>query len=238
MEVTGIVIRVSTFRDFDCMVTLLTEKGLVSFLARGIKKMSSKNAYLVNTFNFVNLTLMNGKEGFFLKNGKLLNSFSHTKSDIEKLSALDFIGELTNLFVSKEEAHNVYPYLLKCLELLDENIDPKMVCTLYFAKILKYSGYSLEVNSCQKCHKTHDIVAFSVPDGGFICRDCFNSLNHIKLDPLKLKELRYIYLVDVDNFKKVIFPKEDCLTLIKLLNQFVKDVVQVDLKSINLLENF
>lgn len=238
MDVKGIVIRVSQFRDFDCMVTMLTESGIVSFLARGVKKMESKNAYLINTFNYVNLSLMHGKDGYFLKNGKLLNSFPNAKTNIEKLSTLDFLGELTNLFVDNKEAKDIYPFLLKCLETLNENMDAKMVSALYFAKILKYSGYSVEVNCCQKCHKSHDIIAFSFVNGGFICRDCFNSLNDVKLEPTQLKEIRYLFMVDIDNFNKVIFPKEDSLTLIKLLYRFLKEVGQVDLKSINLLVNF
>lgn len=238
MEVKGIILRVSQFRDFDCMVTLLTESGFVSFLARGVKKMTSKNAYLVNTFNYVNVCLMKGKDGYFLKNGKLLSSYPNAKKDIEKLSTLDFISELTNLFVLKEECHNIFPFLIKTLELLELNIDSKMLSLLYFAKILKYSGYSIEVNCCQKCHKTRDIIAFSVNDGGFICRECFDSSNSIKLNPTTLKEIRYIFMVDIDNFEKVIFPKNDSIELIKLLNRFVKDIVQVDLKSVNLLLNF
>lgn len=235
METKGIVIRVSSFRDFDCMITMITETGLVSFLARGVKKITSKNAYLINTFNFVNVYLMNGKDGYFLKNGKLIESFPNVKSDIEKLAALDFIGEITNLFVQKDEARNIFSFLLTSLEMLNQNIEPKMVATLYFAKVLQYSGYSIEVNCCQKCLKTTDIIGFSVIDGGFICRDCFDSLNHVKLDPTTLKQIRYIFMVDVDNFYKVIFNKNDCINVIKLLNQFVKDVVQVDLKSISLL---
>lgn len=236
MEVKGIVIRVSQFRDFDSMISLLTEQGIVSFLARGVNKITSKNAHLVNNFNYINVYLMKGKEGFFLKNGKLLNSFLNTKSDFDRLAALDFISETTNLFVQKEEASRIYKYLLKSLEMLDENFDAKMVALLYFAKILSFSGYPFEVNSCQKCHKTSDIIGFSVMDGGFICRECFDSQNHVKLDPRMLKELRYIFMVDIDNFLKVIFPKEDIIFLINLLNRFVRDVITVDLKSIELLQ--
>jgi DNA repair protein RecO (recombination protein O) len=40
------------------------------------------------------------------------------------------------------------------------------------AKMLLASGFSPELDACVHCGATEDLVAFSPPSGGIVCRDC------------------------------------------------------------------
>ena len=235
MEFEGIVIRSTPFRDHDAMVTVLCNDKIRSFLCRGALKYNSKLGPSVNIYTKSRFQISRGKEGYALRNGEILNSFEQIKTNIECLAVEDFIGEITNKLVLSDDASEVYPSLEKSLDLLNKGFSPFSVALIYFAKVLAVAGYGLNVDSCQICGKKDDIVALSYKDGGFICRDCFSPLKHKKCDPNKLKMVRYIFKVDLDNYSKVEFPKESCLELIKELAKFLEDISQLNLKSIDLL---
>lgn len=46
----GIVIRVSDYQENDCILNVLSNEGKKTFKARGIKKVSSKNAICTQLF--------------------------------------------------------------------------------------------------------------------------------------------------------------------------------------------
>ena len=236
MEFEGIVIRQTPFRDHDAMVTVLSIDKMRSFLVRGALKYDSKLGPSANMYTKSRFQISRGKEGYALRNGEILKSFENVKTNIDCLAVQDFLGELTNKLIQSDDASEIYPFLEKSLSLLNSGFSPYTVALIYFAKVLNVAGYSLNVDSCQICGKKDDIVALSYKDGGFICRDCFSPLKHTKCDPYKLKMVRYIFKVDLANFNKVEFEKDDCLKLIIELAKFLDNITQLNLKSIELLK--
>lgn len=231
-EIEAIILRESPFKDNDMMVTALSNENIHSFLAKGVMKIDSKNKVLVTKFNKVRLELSKGKEGYNLRTGTLLNSYMHAKEGLTSLAILDFISEITNKIVSKDEASVIYPILDKVLSLLDKGFDGLTLALIYFAKVLTIAGYGLNVDSCQICHQKEAITALSTMDGGFICENCFDASIHLKLNANELKILRYIFKVDIDNFAKAVLPKEESLHVLNILEQFALDTVDLSLKSI------
>ena len=235
MEFEGIVTRVTPFREFDAMVNVLSSERFYSFLAPGVLKMNSKFGSATNIYSYSRFQTSKGKEGYRLRNAELLASYENVKSDLTRLAVLDFLGEITNTFIINDDASEIYPFLKKSLESLNEGFDPKTIALIYFAKVLGASGYGLDVDSCVKCGQTSAIVAISYKDGGFICQEHFDPLKHIKCSAYKLKVIRYIFKVDIDNFKKVIIENSTVIELISELGKFVKNVTQIELKSLKLL---
>lgn len=235
IEFEGIVIRTTPFREHDLVVNVLSNDKMRSFLARGALKMDSKNASSVNNYAHSRFAITKGKDGFSLRSGELLDSYEHIKEDLSRLAVLDFIGEITNKLVQSDDAPYLYGYLEKSLQLLNSGFDPYTVAIIYFAKVLNVAGYGLEVDSCVFCGQKSQIVAINYMDGGFICEDCFDSLNHAKSSPRKLKILRYIFKVDKERFGQVSFEKEECLELLNELASFCHEVTQVEIKSLSLI---
>ena len=235
MEFEGIVIRVTPFRDFDAMVNVIGNERLFSFLAPGVQKMNSKLSSSVNLYSYARFQTSKGKEGFRLRNAELLDSYEGIKGNLTALAVADFIGEITNQFIESSDVKEIYPYLKRALELLDSGFDPKTIALIYFAKVLNIAGFGLEVDACQICGKTNAIVAVSYKDGGFICEDCFDPLKHVKCSAYKLKVIRYIFKVGLNDFNKVSFEEKVVDELLDELNKFLKSVIQIELKSIKLL---
>lgn len=236
MEFEGIVIRQTPFRDHDAMVTVLSNDKIRSFLVRGALKYESKLGPSVNMYTKSRFQISRGKEGYALRNSEILDSYENIKVNIEALAVQDSLGELTNKLIQSDDAESIYPSLVRSLELLNSKFSPYTVAIIYFAKVLEAAGFGLNVDSCQICGKKDDIVALSYKDGGFICRNCLSPLKHVKSDPMKLKMIRYIFKVDLDNYSKVEFDKRACLEIILELSKFLDDVSQLNLKSIDLLK--
>ena len=235
MEFEGIVIRRTSYKEGSAMISVLTKDRIRSFLAKGVLKITSKNAPSVNLFTKSRFQTFNGEEGDFLRVGEVISSYPNISKDFEKLAILDFVSEMTNSLIGSNDAQGVYPFLEKTLECLNGEFSPLTALLIYFAKVMISAGYGLDVDSCAICGKKTQISAISYKDGGFICQNCFDSSIHIKTDSRKLKILRYIFKVDIDNFTKVAFGNDECKEIIFELCEFLNFVSQIEFKSLTLL---
>ena len=235
MEFEGIVIRRTSYKEGSAMISVLTKDRIRSFLAKGVLKITSKNAPSVNLFTKSRFQTFKGEEGDFLRVGEVLSSYPNITKDFEKLAILDFISEMTNSLIGTNDAKDIYIYLEKTLECLNGEFSPLTALLIYFAKVMKASGYGLDVDSCVICGNKEAISAISYKDGGFICTNCFDPSIHIKTEPRKLKILRYILKVDLDNFTKVAFGNDECKEIIFELCNFLNLVSQIEFKSLTLL---
>ena len=235
MEFEGIVIRRTSYKEGSAMISVLTKDRIRSFLAKGVLKMTSKNAPSVNLFTKSRFQTFNGEEGDWLRVGEVLCSYPNITKNFEKLAILDFISEITNSLIGTNDAQDTYRFLEKTLECLNGNFSPLTALLIYFAKVLKASGYGLDVDSCAICGEKHAITAISYKDGGFICQKCFDASNHVKSDVRKLKIFRYIFKVDTDNFTKIAFSNEECKAIIFELCEFLNFTSQIEFKSLTLL---
>lgn len=235
MEFEGIVIRRTSTKEGAAMISVLTKEKLRSFLAKGVDKITSKNAPSVNLFTKSRFQTFKGKDGDWLRVGEIICSYPNIIKDFEKLAILDFISEITNNLIGTNDSKNVYEFLEKTLECLNNGSSSLTALLIYFAKVLTASGYGFDVDSCAICGKKEQIVALSYKDGGFICKNCFDASNHVKTDVRKLKILRYIFKVDIDNFTKVAFGNDECKEIIFEICNFLNYSSQIEFKSLTLL---
>lgn len=236
MEFEGIVIRRTTYKEGAAMISVLTNKKIKSFLAKGVLKTTSKNAPSVNLFTKSKFNVFHGQDGDWLRQGEIIESFPNIIKDFTKLAILDFISEITNSLIGTNDSGEVYSFLDKTLHCLNEDFSPLTATLIYFAKVLKAAGYGLDVDKCSICGKKEAITALSFKDGGFICEKCFSASNHEKTDVRKLKIYRYIFKVDLDNFDRVAFGNDEAKQIIFELSEFLNFASQIEFKSLTLLK--
>ncbi|MBQ0009003.1 MAG: DNA repair protein RecO [Firmicutes bacterium] len=235
MEFEGIVIRRTTYKEGAAMITVLTKDKIRSFLAKGVLKMTSKNAPSVNLFTKSRFQVFHGQDGDWLRVGEIIKSYPEITKDLEKLAILDFISELTNTLLESNDAKNIYDYLSKTLDALEGGFHAWTALGIYFAHVLLAAGYGLNVDKCAICGQTSSIISLSYKDSGFICENCFDQTRHTKTDVRKLKIMRYIFKVDLDNFDRVTFGKEEIKQIIFELADFLDWTSQIKFKSLTLL---
>lgn len=235
MEFEGIVIRRTSYKEGAAMISVLTKEKIRTFLAKGVLKMTSKNAPSVNLFTKSRFQVFHGQDGDWLRVGEIIESYPNIQSSLEKLAILDFVSEITNSLIGTNDANGLYPFLEKTLEALNSDFSPWTALLIYFAHTISKAGYGLDVDKCAVCGKKESIISLSYKDGGFICDKCFDEFKHAKTDVRKLKIMRYIFKVDIDNFEKVTFGKDECKEIIFELSDFLNWISQIEFKSLTLL---
>lgn len=238
IEVEGIVIRRIPYKENSCMMNVLTKDGLVSFMARGILNTKSKNASSCILFSTSIFSLISKNDKYFLQTGKLVSSNYEIMSSLKKISCLELCAEATLKFQEDLELKNLYPYLVKLIDLLKIDYDVDTLTAIYLAQIIKNSGYSLEYNSCVLCGNKENIVNIDYEEGGFICSDCLKtSLKKFNdLDSEFLQSFRYVFMVDSNNLDHYILNKDISK---KLISDFVNYLcTSYDIKELKAMEMY
>ena len=159
-----IVLSINPYKEKDAIVTAISEKETITFLARGIKDPKSKNSALNNILTVADIELMDGDFKYpILKSSKPLFSSLKMEMDEKYLGCIVLMDEMIlNLFPS-EEQYIMFPYLEKAVETLKEKNDWLMTLLLLMSHVIRLGGFQLEVNKCVICGKRNG--TFSLDHG-------------------------------------------------------------------------
>ncbi len=221
IDVTGIVLRINAYKEKDAMVLVLSENGTISFLARGVLSLTSKNASSVLLYSHSLFNLSSKGNNLTLTQGKLISSFSSMYESLEKMSAISFLSEVI-IKCLDEKIGQLYSYLLKCLELINQNFDTLTLVCIVLANIIKLSGYSLNYSSCVYCSDNLHIASVSYPEGGFICSNHLKKYHDAQGEDY-LKTFLYSFKVGVNKMDHYTFNKITAVKLLKDLSLHLKN---------------
>lgn len=234
-RLTGYVIHSAFYRDSDAMISFFSSEGVVSFLARGIRKIPSKNAAVCSLLAKSEVVLnVSSSGGMSLKEGNLI-SYPDGGDSLTRLAVYQFLAELNHkALTGMEEAVDLYPYLDKAMEAIASGQDAPSLALFYFAHLLRYSGYSLAVDGCVFCDKSTDIVGLSYHDGGFLCREhCLNEGN--RLPPRMIHIIRFLFKSDLSHLPRAVFRNEESLLLLQEFGRYYEDLTGVRLNSLKVI---
>lgn len=231
-----IVLSINPYKEKDAIVTAISENETITFLARGIKDPKSKNAALNNILTVADIELMDGDFKYpILKSSKPLFSSLKMEMNEKYLGCIVLMDEMIlNLFPS-EEQYIMFPYLEKAVETLKEKNDWLMTLLLLMSHVIRLGGFQLEVNKCVICGKRNGIVAFSFTDGGFICKDCYDTEVDRDLNKSQMLLLREI--VNCPDFSLIEkeYQKEDAKVLFDKFQHYIEEAFGYRFKNIRLL---
>lgn len=145
MIITGIVINSNQYRDYDEMVNVLSNDGIHSFLARGIRKQNAKNAYLTLDLTESEFDLLEYKDKLILKTGSVKLSSAYLLDSFEGTLFINFVKELSLKLFVEEDYQDFFPYLLDSLNCLKTNFSKTYVYFLMsylYLESLNIIGYS------------------------------------------------------------------------------------------------
>ena len=204
--------------DNDSIVVMFSKtRGLMRAVARGSKRPKSKLGARIQMFIANKIMLFEGKNLDMISEAQSLNTFSHIRSDLDKLTYSMYIAELVNHFCSKsyncdENYEEIYNLLYKTYDLI-ANAKTKQECVLssikFLIKFLSLLGWGLDFNSCSTCQKElnydeHRSTIFSFESGGFLCDNCAKNYpyNTVRIHNKIKMFLNEIYLSDIDEKTK------------------------------------
>ncbi len=232
-NIEGYVLRVSSYKENDAMVTVLSAEGLFSFLARGVLKNTNKNFSSCQLLAKSKFSLNEQKNGNYSLSESDVISVPDGKSSLLRLGIFSFVSETCLKLVIEEESLKIYPWLDKTMDDLKNEGKEASSALIFLSHLLNEIGYGLEVNECVRCGGKTRIVGVSFKDGGFVCNDCADESD--KMDMRDLKILRFCFKCQLEDVERAAFTTEESIKLIKRLIKYIDNFTGVKLKSLELL---
>ncbi|MGN1182920.1 MAG: DNA repair protein RecO [Faecalibacillus sp.] len=228
----GIILSTQPYKESDALITVyFKDYGKITLIAKGIKKLKSKNAGAVQSLTLSEITFIPRKGLSLLLKASSLDYYRHIKEDIFLEAYATYFLE----FVLKNEEDNapdtfVFEYLKLSLDALNQGYSYKLVYVLYNAFILKKCGSPLQVDECVRCSRKDHIVAISLQDGGFICETCLSSYDK-RLDKKILMAFRHINKYSILDIDKIHIEENILDELIEIMDHYVDEFTGLLLKS-------
>ncbi len=142
----AIVLARKNIREFDQTVSLYTrEIGKIEVLAKGIKKIISKNSSNLEVLSVVEIEVIQGKDIDYLGRVQPIKIFKNIYTDLDKISLAAYVVKITdaNILVGEKD-EEMFNLLFSFLEFLDSNesIKSYQLATSFTLKLWHRLGFS------------------------------------------------------------------------------------------------
>ncbi len=145
----AIVLKHTDYKDIHRIYTLLTrEKGKMSAIARGVRKISSRRSGSLDSLSHVNLSLHEDKSGFFsISEVQDINSYALLKKNLDLVFIGMYFAELVDVFLEPEnDSFEIYKLMKSALNVLTKNPeDPHIVVNVFEMRLLELLGLGIHL---------------------------------------------------------------------------------------------
>ena len=244
----AILLRRSSYGDFDLIVTLLTlEKGKLTVIAKNAKKSRKRFSGVLELFSLLHLvcTAARGRGMPVLQEATIEHPFSDIRGNIMKTAYASYWAELITLWLEEGKTQARFYHLLQfCLHALDAGLfDEKTLSIIFQIRFLNISGLSPNFSRCSKCRMDTDKIAssrlvFELAKGGILCQGCAsNSVSRLNISKKIIKQLLWIQENDLKTVRRLKFNQTDLNEGLKLLEAFVMYHLGREPKSLKFLDS-
>lgn len=169
----AIVIGRTNFGEADRVIRLFTpERGKVSAVAKGVRRIKSRSGGHLELFGEVNLMLTSGRNLDLITSARLLWYPHQLTGDYERLGLAFAIATAVDRLTEPDQpAPALYGVLREALEALDGGGSTLLIELWFKLRLLDTLGYRPELGSCIVCgeHAPDATYAFSPERGGIVC---------------------------------------------------------------------
>lgn len=162
-------------KEVDQVVTFFSkEDGRVDLLARGLKKITSKNASGFLEGGYVEIDIADGKQMRYVTKGWVLDHFSILREDVNKSMAYMRVLSLLSRVLKEHEPHsNLFEITLSFARWMNSaNGYEEKILSACVLKICVTLGFMPELEDCVR-GGTGKIVAFDIDAGGIVRESSF-----------------------------------------------------------------
>lgn len=178
------------WREQDQIVTLFTdEQGKVEALARGIKKIVSKNSAYLLPFFLIEVELLDSKELKNFTKAVPVETYKNIAENLNKMIVTQTILAWTKSLTVYEKDLQIFWLMQKWFVWVNGlEVADKKLAYIFLGNILVCLGVAPELSSCVLCGD-EKVTALSVSHGGLICKNCYLIKKEEKNYPLTKKDL-------------------------------------------------
>ena len=220
----GIVLKTHPYKESDSLVTVyFKDYGKMTLIARGVKKLKSKNASACQSLTLSEFTFIPRNGLSTMIKASSVDFYRYIKENLELEAYASYFME----FVLKNEEDNqpdleIFDTLKKSLDALNHGYPYPLVYLLYNAFILKRCGMALQVDGCVRCLRQDHIAGISLEDGGFVCHDCLS---------LHDKQLT------IDSIDQLKVPDESIDLLMEIMDYYVDEMTGILFKTKKMIQS-
>ena len=213
----GIILTETNYSESSKILNVLTEdRGVIGIMSKGCRNIKSK-------LRGVSRKLIYGKfHVYYKENGMstligvdLINSFSKTMMDLERISYSSYLLDLTYQVIRQNDDNDIFCLLRDTLLKIEEGLDPLVLSNILELKLLDFLGVRPSIDACSICGSYKGIVTLSSDSGGYVCRNCFNNEGYVSEKTIKM--IRLYYYVEIKNISKLDVSSD----VSKEINQFL-----------------
>ncbi len=169
----GVVLRTHKLGEADRIVTLCTkERGKVRAVAKGVRKTKSRFGARLEPISHIAFQCYEGRELDNVTQVESIDAFRSVREDLDRVRRAVSLLEAVDAISQEGEPNlRLYNMLVGALRELDQHDSPSIVSS-FFWKLLSLEGVQPLLDQCGSCGATEDLVAFTIAEGGVLCRAC------------------------------------------------------------------
>ena len=230
-SIEGIILTETNYSESSKILNVLTkEHGLIGVMSKGCRNMKSKLRGVSRKLLYGTIHIYYKPNGVSTLIGvDVINSFSKTVMDLEKVSYAAFILDLTHQVVKQTEDEEIFDLLKDTLIKIEEGLNPLALTNILELKLLDYLGVSPSIDCCSHCGSDKQIVTLSSDSGGYICKNCYN--NEPLVSDKTIKMIRMYYYVDIKNITKLDVSHEVSIEINRFLDDYYDRYTGLYIKS-------
>jgi len=172
----GLVLRTHKLGEADRIITLLTPKGIVRAVAKGVRRTSSRLGATLEPFMEVEALLVMGRNLDIVSQAQLRNSYGQLLvADYPSYTVANAMAEIAEKLLEAEGDSTLQQYRLfhGAIALLSkQRVDSGAVLDSYILRALSMAGWAPSFTDCVKCGKPGPHQAVHIQLGGVVCAEC------------------------------------------------------------------
>ena len=203
VEVEGIIVIERSYSETSKLLTILTkEYGLINVMAKGAKGLKSALRSVTTKLTYAKFNIQYKKDKIStLINATIIDNLKNIKTDINKISYVSYIIELTSQVAKEHFRKELYDLLISAILKINDDYDGFVIMNIIELKYLDFLGVMPLIDECAVCGSKENIVTLSASAGGFVCKNCYHNDKIVSTKALKL--IRAYYYVDISSLERI-----------------------------------
>ena len=213
----GIILTETNYSESSKILNVLTnDRGVIGIMSKGCRNVKSKLRGVSRKLIYGTFHVYYKENGLSTLIGiDLINSFSKTMMDLERISFASYLLDLSYQVVRQNDDQDIFLLLRDTLLKIEEGLNPLVLSNILELKLLDYLGVRPSIDACSICGSEKAIVTLSADSGGYVCRNCFSNEGYVSEKTIKM--IRLYYYVDIKSISKL----EVSDDVSKEINQFL-----------------
>ena len=224
------------YGEADRILKLFTfEKGKITAIAKGVRKIRSRKAGHLEPFTRVSLFLAKGRSLDIITQAETIDPFMGLRTDLTRVAFASYIVEVLDRF-TYEEGQNIsmFHLLVETLSRLESQENPETVTHYYEIRLLDLLGFRPQLFECIDCGQQirAENQYFSPLAGGVACPRCgAGRADAWNIDQDVLRYLRHLQRSKWSQVAQLVIPKKIESGLADLIDQYFTYLLERKLNS-------